>query len=268
MTELVSIGEGVAAWISEDGTANAAVVLDDDGITIVDTLVTPYRAEALAQSCDALGLPIRRVVATSSHIEYVGGSGLFRLPAIYGTAQISAHLDQPPNIDGYRRQFPDLANEFGDLQTRQVTHTVTEPAWITGTAVAVPVCAELAENLIIQIPEQGIVICGAVCSFGSSPLAFDGDPAAWADTLDTVLTYGSTFIPGHGPVGTADDVRNLQAYLRACVAAGGDLSRLGSGPWDTWTDRHYDLINVQRAHMLANGDASPPPAMLQLLGLA
>jgi hypothetical protein len=60
----------------------------------------------------------------------------------------------------------------------------------------------------------------------------------------------------------------MQRYLRACVAAGGDPGRLGAGPWETWSDRDHDVVNVERAAMLAAGDDGVPPSMLRLAGLA
>ena len=65
-----------------------------------------------------------------------------------------------------------------------------------------------------------------------------------------------------------DDVLALQAYLYACVEAEGDPSGIPEGPWDEWTDRHFDVVNIERAAMLAAGDASVPPSMLRSIGLA
>ncbi|HEX6417042.1 MAG TPA: hypothetical protein VFZ77_01050, partial [Acidimicrobiales bacterium] len=70
------------------------------------------------------------------------------------------------------------------------------------------------------------------------------------------------------PIGGEEEVRDLQAYLRACVAAAGDPGRLAAGSWDTWTDREHDAVNVERAAMLAAGDDGVPPSMLRLAGLA
>lgn len=266
---LTEIAPGVGLWQGAGGPGepNAVVVVDDDGLTVIDALLSPVQAEPFAAACDAVGLPVRRLVATSSHVEYVGGSTRFPLAGVYGTPQISAHLDQPPNIDGYRRLFPAHAAEFDELVTRPVSHMVTEPAWISATAVAVPLAGELDQNLCVQVPDQGVVACGALASFGTTPLLFDGDPSAWIASLEVILGYGSVFVPGHGPVGDAEDIRALQAYLRACVEARGDVARLGRGPWDTWLAREYDAVNVERAAMLASGDPAPPPSMLRLLGL-
>lgn len=267
---LSEIAPGVLMWsgAGTHGSPNATVLVDDDGLTVVDALLSPVQAAPLADACAQLGPPVRRLVVSSSHVEYVGGSSMFPLAAVFGTPQISAHLDQPLNADGCARLFPDHAHEFDELSTRPVSHTVAEPAWVSATGVAVPLAGELAENLAVQIPEQGVVACGALASFGTTPLLFDGHPQQWIESLDVLLGYGSVFIPGHGPPGGAPEIGDLRQYLAACVEAQGDVSRLGSGPWDAWHDRDYDEVNVERAAMLAAGDTSPPPSMLRLLGLS
>lgn len=270
MTTLSEVAPGIAVWAGQGppGEPNATVVVDDDALTLVDALLSPTQAVPFAEACNTFGPPVRRLVLTSSHVEYVGGSAQFPLAAVYGTPQISAHLDQPPNTDGYRRLYPGHADEFDDLTTRPVSHTVTEAAWISGRAVAVPVTGELDQNLVVQIPDNGVVICGAMATFGTTPLMFDGDPAAWHAALDVIVGYGSIFVPGHGPVGTADDIRTLQAYIEACIDADGDIGALGLGPWDHWHAPEFHTVNVERAAMLAAGDPSPPPSMLRLLGMA
>ena len=267
---LTRVAEGVEVWLGngEPGSPNATVIIDTDGLSVVDSLISPTQAEPLSHACATLGGPVKRLVTTSSHVEYVGGSKQFPLAGVYGTPQISAHLDQPPNIEGCQRLFPEHRLEFDELSTRPVTHTITEPAWISETAVAVPLGGELAENLAVQIPEQGVVVCGALASFGTTPLLFDGDPDLWINSLTVLAGYGSIFVPGHGPVGTNDDISDLQAYLRACIAADGDVGRLRPGPWESWRARHFDAVNVERAAMIAAGDNSPPPSMLRMLGIS
>jgi cyclase len=271
VSELVAISPGVYAWLQEPGglaRPNAGVVVDDDGVTVVDTLMVPSQTEPFALAVEALGRPVRRVVLTSSHVPWVGGTGRFRLAAVYGTPQISAHLDQPPNVSGYRHLFPGHAAEFEDLRTRPVSHVVAEAAWLTPTVVVAPVAGQIAQNLVVQIPEASVVFAGAMCAFGVRPLAFDGDPARWADALDQVREWGAIIVPGSGPIGGAEEIDALHAYLRACVEADGDVSALRAGPWATWAHPEFDAVNVERAAMLARGDHTPPPSMLRLLGMA
>lgn len=272
---LVELGPGVYAFVHPEpryGDSNVGLLIDADGLTLVDTTATPDRAEDLQREIRAfagdLGLPLRRVVLTSSRVPFTGGSEVFRLAAFYGSPATSEQLDAPANLVALRALLPHLADRYHDeFRTRPVTHTVDEPAWLTGSAQGVVLRAEAPGNLVVQVPGADAVFAGAVCSFGVTPLGFDGDPAAWAESLEQVAALGRTVVPGHGPVGGHADLADLAAYLRACVAADGDVGRLGPGPWESWSNAEFHPVNVERAARLAAGDHSPPTSLLRLLGL-
>ena len=262
---------GVYSWLqlpSGPGRANAGAVIDADGVTLIDTLMTPAQWTPFAAEVEALGFPVRRVVLTSSNAEYSGGTAHFRMAAIYGRTQASAHLDQPADPNILRRLYAAHAEEIDDeFATRPVSHIVDATVQLTPATLVVPMTGQQEENLVVVVPASEIAFAGAMCSFGVTPLAHQGDPAAWADSLDALLELAPIIVPGHGPIGGEEEVRELQAYLRACVAAEGDPTRIGSGPWDTWTAREHDVINVERAAMLAEGNDDIPPSLLTLLNL-
>ncbi len=272
MAELHALAQGVFAWLqtpSGPGVANAGVVLDADGATVIDTLTVPSQYEPFGDAVDALGFPVRRIVLTGDHIEFVGGTARFKMAAVFGSVSASAHLDQPPNPAVYRSLFPDLAVEFDDdMRTRPVTHIVADATQLTAAAFAIPIDGQSAMNLAVLVPESDVLFAGALCSFGVTPLAFDGDLAAWIESLESLADLATTIVPGHGPVGGADDVRLQQGYLGACIDAAGDPARIPPGPWDDWPGREWDVVNVERAAMLARGDATIPPSMLRAAGLA
>ena len=273
MAQLIDLG-GVYAWMHDErrpGATNSGIVPDEDGLTIVDAQLTPRLGAELLAAATEFGLPIRRLALTSSHIPYVGGSSAFTLPAVYGTAQVSAHLDQPANLDTCLALYPDDGAdlmEIAESGCRRVTHTVAEGAWLSTSVVAAPLAGELDENLIVQVPTAQVVFAGAMCSFGVTPMAGLGNPATWADALDTLLQWGEIFVPGHGPIGGREEVETLQAYLRACVTAEGDPGKLADGPWKEWPGADYHRVNIDRAAALAAGDSAPQPSMLALLGLS
>jgi hypothetical protein len=141
-------------------------------------------------------------------------------------------------------------------------------AYLTTSHLVVPTGGQMLENLVVLAPEAGVLFAGAMCTFGVTPNAFDGDPLAWADARGELHELAPVIVPGIGPVGGADDVIALQAYLYACADADGDPAAIPPGPWDTWRDRHLDEVNVERAAMLARGEHDVPSSMLRLLGLA
>lgn len=268
--ELIEVAEGILLARREPagfGSANSAAVVEDDGITVVDSCTVPGHAREFADALAATGIPIRHLVYTSPHVDHVGGSSAYPLAAVYGTPETSALLDQPPNVDAYCHLAPDLAAEFSGLATRPVSHTVREAAWISSRVVVAPTHGQTGENLVVQIPDANVVLAGAMATFGVIPPAWAGNPSLWAEQLDTVLGWGTTIVPGHGPVGGEQEVRALQAYLRDVTAAG-SADAMPDGEWTAWTNQRFHPANVERAAMLARDDATPPPTILRLMGIA
>jgi glyoxylase-like metal-dependent hydrolase (beta-lactamase superfamily II) len=263
---------GVYAELADEpghGAANATAVVDEDGVTVVDTLMVPSQWEPFGAAVESLGAPIRRVALTSSNVEFAGGTTRFRLAAVYARPQASAHLDQPADPALFRRLHPRFADGFDDeFRTRPVSHVVDAPVQLTPAITLVPLSGQQAENLVAVLNGAGLMLAGAMCSFAVTPNAGQGDPARWADDLDQLLELAPVVVPGHGPIGGEEEVRALQAYLRACVAAEGDVARLADGPWRRWTGAaEWDVVNVERAALLAEGRDEPPPTLLARLGL-
>jgi cyclase len=271
---LTELGDGVYAWLlpgGETGVANAGVVVDDDGITVIDTLMVRSQWEPFAAALAALGPPVRRTILTHAHIDHVGGTKAFPNAAVYGTPVASDALDEPMPIEGYKQFMPAFDEEFDDLAelgTRAVTHLVEGAAQLTARIEILPASGHTAGDLVVLVPDVDVCFAGDLCFFGVTPLAFQGDPAMWADVLDAVAELADTIVPGHGPIGGEAEVRDLQGYLRACVAAQGDVAAIPKGPWDEWIDRDRDVINVERAALLASGEDAMPPSMLKAIGLS
>src|SRR3954470_13068178 len=274
MTTLDQIADGVYAWLQpggESGVSNAGAVVDDDGITVIDTLMVRSQWEPFAAAVEALGLPIRRTILTHAHVDHVGGTKAFPKTAIYASQQTSDALDLAMPLDAYKAFMPAFEDEFDDLEevgTRPVTHLVTGAASLTPRVEVLPAEGHTAGDVIVLVADADVCFSGDLCSFGVTPLAFQGDPALWADMLDAVVELADVIVPGHGPVGGEAEARTLQAYLRHCVAAANGGPAIPSGPWDSWPERERDAINIERVELLARGDDVIPPAMLKAMGLA
>ncbi len=275
MTELslTELGDGVYAWLQpggESGVANAGVVVDDDGITVIDTLMVRSQWEPFAAAVAALDLPVRRTLLTHAHIDHCGGTKSFPLAAVYGSQQTSDVLDAAMPIDGYKAFMPVFKEEFDDLEelgTRTVTHIVDGPAHLTPRLELLPAEGHTEGDILVLVADADLCFAGDLCFFGVTPLAFQGNPEVWAEMLDAIADLAGVIVPGHGSVGGEAEVRDLQAYLYACVNAEGDVNAIPRGPWDTWLERDRDAINVERAAMLAQGEDEIPGAMLRAMGM-
>ena len=122
--------------------------------------------------------------------------------------------------------------------------------------------------MIVLVADVDVLFAGDLCFFGVTPLAFQGDPATWADMLDVVGELAGTIVPGHGPVG--GEPRDpappaVPAALRR--HRGGDETEIPPGPWDRWPERDpRDAINIERAALLAQGHDVMPNSMLRAMG--
>ncbi len=269
------VGQGLLAFVDPQprfGRGNVGLVIDEDGLTIIDTGTTPragHRVKKLILELTSdLNLPIRRVVVTSSRVAFSGGSWAFWQSGFYSTTPISDQLDSPINLDALSRLLPEDRSHFHeDFETRPITHLVDEPVWLTPSCQATPMVGEGPANLVIHTPGANATFAGALASFGVTPLAYDGDPQAWVESVDTLIRIGGTVIPGHGPPGGKADLIDLRNYLEACIQADGDLASFPRGPWDNWSDRRFDAVNVERAMRMSRGDSETPRAMFELLGL-
>ena len=63
---LTELADGVLVWLQpggESGVSNAGVVVDDDGLTVIDTLMVPEQWQPFAAAVNGLGLQFGSITA-------------------------------------------------------------------------------------------------------------------------------------------------------------------------------------------------------------
>ena len=256
----------------ETGVANAGVVVDDDGLTVIDTLMVRSQWEPFAAAVHgARAARCGARVLTHAHIDHVGGTKAFPAAAVYAHAghELTRSTSRCRSTRT-RRSCP-----------RSTTSSTTSPSSARGRSRTsstaprrsrprielLPATGHTAGDLMVLVADVDVCFAGDLCFFGVTPLAFQGDPAVWADMLDVVAELADVIVPGHGPVGGEAEVRELQAYLRACVAANGDADRDRAGPVGHVARPRAATPSTSSAPRCSpRGDDEMPPSMLKAIG--
>lgn len=270
---LVEVGDGVHAWVQPDGTwwvNNAGVVVGPDELLVVDTCATADRTarflEAVAQVSP---LPITRAVNTHQHGDHTYGNSL--LPpttTLIGHELMREGLRADPVIDGCP-PFWDPVPDWGEVERRLPDVTIAHSAVVHLGRRAVGIHhpgrpAHTTGDLVVTVPEAGVLFTGDLVFAGLTPLVFMGSVAGALEALDWLAAFeADVVVPGHGPVlrgqQIAPVVDALRRYYAFVLEVADDGIRRGVSPLDasrgvdlgefaTWPDAERIVLNVHRAY--------------------
>jgi cyclase len=277
--ELVSVADGVHAWIQPDGTwwiNNAGAVLGDDGVVLVDTCATRRRTERFLAAVDATsgGAPIRFAVNTHLHGDHTYGNAL--LPA---DTAIVAHektreglladfilTATPPiweptpdwGISAIRAPSVVLHDEltlFNGTRRIELRHP-GYPAHTEG-------------DVVVWLPEERVLFSGDLLFHRITPLVMAGSVDGALRSLDWLAGFGAdTVVPGHGTLISAADLPEMLAGLERYYRLIAEIARQGRAQGETplaaathcdlgefadWPDAERLVPNLHRAYADAAG---------------
>ena len=219
--ELKQVGPGVYAAIDgpeHKSGSNAGFVIGDDGVLVVDAFFYPDAAKALVGEIRKLTpKPIRYVVNTHYHADHTGGDQVLRDAG----AVIIAHK----NVRGWVRV--NNINLFGDRITPEIRAQVESlplpdvvtdkdlTVWLGARKVTVrTVLGHTGGDLVVDVPGARVLFTGDMLWRKIPPNLIDGSVKEWLATDAGFAGLTNTrFVPGHGDVASAADVRDFRAYL-------------------------------------------------------
>lgn len=249
----------LAAIAIDGGSAicNSGIV-DLGGRTLIfDTFLTPQAATDLRQAItDAIGAASYIVVNSHYHNDHIWGNQVFAPDAPIISSRRTRALIATAGADEFAWYSSNSAQRLEALRAQYETSNDEQRKqlrmWIgyyEGLVEALPhltVCmpnityddhleihgtrhtaeliayegAHTEHDTILFLPEMGIAFAGDLLFVGCHPYLGDGDPLQLLKALRELRELDAAYcIPGHGPVGTAEDLSLMIDYVECCLEA-------------------------------------------------
>jgi cyclase len=232
-------------------SGNAGFVIGDDGVAVVDTFFTPVACDALlAEIAKLTPQRIRFAVNTHYHLDHTGGNQLFAdrgIPIVghdhlmeWQTTKNRRFLPAAEELKKRRddavKQLgetpPDQADKRTQLE-RQVRRLdamqairLTNPTLTFGSGVMrlylgsrevqlFTLPGHTGGDVLAFVPDANVLFTGDMGWSKTLPNLVDATVNDWIPSLDKILAQYPTarFVPGHGPVAGAAEIREFRDYL-------------------------------------------------------
>jgi glyoxylase-like metal-dependent hydrolase (beta-lactamase superfamily II) len=276
---LRQVAEGVSAHQSELLENNAVVVQGQAGVLLIDPGITGDEMACLANDLRELGQPVVAGFSTHPDWDHVLWHAELGEAPRYGTARCAAHMrDLLSNADWKARVAeglpPEIAEEvpldlFG-LITGLPAGTTQIP-WDGPEVRIIEHPAHAPGHAALFIEERRVLVAGDMLSDVLIPMLDDlnsnNDPTEdyliGLQLLEGIADDVDVFIPGHGSVGGADQLRARikqdRAYVQALRDGGGpDDPRIGPSAkpgWEWVSDVHTGQL--QQLAKMRERDGTP-----------
>jgi cyclase len=271
---LTALSASAAAYLQLPGgwfLNNAGWIAGSDRTLVIDTCATEARSQHLLDSARAAGTPGAPLsaVLTHAHGDHSNGAGLVTRTggSVMASAPAAEEIASGPHT--YPTMF--TCSTWGDIAPPTITDTVTEPVRVdlggrVAEIVPVPVRAHTDGDLVVWLPQDGVLFAGDLVFSGVTPLALHGSIEGWLDALDWLAGFGAAHVvPGHGPVTTPNSaaVTGLRDYLRWLLDAVSNVDRPNFDAleqqartrWAHWLDAERHAVNLRIAHAEAHRDS-------------
>lgn len=249
--ELTKLSDNVYAYVGQQDAspghsfaANAGIVIGNNGVLVVDTLISAMEGERfLADIRKVTSTPIKYVVNTHTHLDHAFGNCVF---ARLGATVISQTADREQlerlgaatlqKAETYGLQPEDMAGTQINLPT--LTFSDRLQIDLGGETVELIHFApsHTAGSVVVYSAAHQTIFAGDILFTDFHPFLADGDIAGWVKTLDALQTMEvDKIVPGHGPLSGKQDLTAMKDYLllfdrkaRELAAASSDVEAIAA----------------------------------------
>jgi cyclase len=232
-TGVIEIAPQVYAFIQESGATNSGFIVGEEGVLVIDSLMTPSLATRLLSAIRSVTkAPIRYLVDTHYHGDHVFGNQYFVPAPIIGHINCRRELIEKfdANMQRYRNTRPELIPELEQIRMTLPDLTFEDRMNIRLGDREIQLIylgrAHTAGDILLHLPQDGILYAGDIAFHKVLPAFPDGHITKWLEVMEqTARIDVQTIVPGHGPVGGKaefEEAKELMAHLHSEVRRGFD----------------------------------------------
>jgi glyoxylase-like metal-dependent hydrolase (beta-lactamase superfamily II) len=223
---------GAATAANEAFNSNAGFVITDDGVVVVDALGSPALGAALIGAIRGLtSKPIRRVIITHYHADHFYGLDALKAAGaeVWARAEARAYLDEGEAGRRLEQRARDLFPWVDEKMPilRPDRWLEADEAFTLGGVrfeLAYFGPAHAPDDLVISVPEEGVIFSGDILFAGRIPFVGEADSKRWLERIERLMQMEPRLmVTGHG-MASRDPERDLaltRDYLRFLRAAMG-----------------------------------------------
>lgn len=229
LADLTKLADGVYSYVgAKDASpansfaANAGIVIGRDGILVVDTLISAKEAQRfLADIRKVSDKPIKYVVNTHTHLDHAFGNCVFARQG----AVIISHTADCKLLERVGAETLKNAGNFGLKPEDMAGTEIVCPTLTFSDRLTIDLGGETAElirvapshtegSVIVYLAAKKLLFAGDILFTDFHPYLADGDIPGWTRTIDEILAMDvERIVPGHGPLSTKKDLREMREYL-------------------------------------------------------
>jgi glyoxylase-like metal-dependent hydrolase (beta-lactamase superfamily II) len=255
--DMVEVSGGIYAAIAKPAyklNGNAAVIVNEDDVVVVDTHSKPSAARALVKQIDKLtSKPIRHVILSHFHYDHARGNQAYIPPVMQGVSIISSmetrknlieiapqrlqnETDNMPNIiAGLQKDASDPDSEktllaareyYDELKTMRIIlpdltfeNSLTLHKKNRDIQLLFLGRGHTSSDIVVYLPGEKVLVTSDLLT-PWLPGMGDGYPNDWITTLEQMAKLDiEQIIVGHGDVSGKQLIDTLRNYLSDLIAA-------------------------------------------------